>query len=795
MKCIMVRKLSLILLAFGLLSLRSSSEAYYNLGANVRGAVDVDAVGVSSGCDIIQTNAVSGAGTSLANSFVGNTVAGDTIVVTVSWVVGAATRTLSSVTDTQGNTYTLVAGTYATQANTTHYKQIATQLAYATGIVGGADTVIATLSGAPTVVWSSIYEISPSTLDQVNSATGDSTTVSAGSITTTSNGECAFSQAALDAPTGQIIPNASHGWSSDYVTSSGNGATTFGYEVQASAGALAGDSVPSLGGAFYWSASMASFKSTGTESMGGSSAPHGTSLSWNHTCSGLNRLLVVQATLGGYGYTVPATLSATYNGVAMTALPMYPSGGMDLGGLQLFYLINPPTGTHTVQVSSTGGPGDIEANSVSFKNVNQSTPFQNVSVNLGLGSTASNTIQTTPGDMVLDSLSNGSPILSPNSGQMAQWITDLNGNTGAGSGGQSTLRGGGAMNVGWSTETDDWAEMDLDIVSANNNAAPPKPAKLAISNTSATFNYGQCTPLLIQTQTAAGVPTSVRSATTLNLNGTGMTFYSDSLCTTSITSTSLSANFTTALVYFEATQSGQNISVSAAGYSTVTQTETLNSGFGNGWYPVQSTYTEAFGSTTALTYSFNQATRAGDLIVAWCDTYNTGTLSMSDNAGNTYHLSPIGTLVSGVYTEQIFYVTGSLAGATSYTISSTVASPNLWCLVSEIADTTGPGPTLDTTNGTGTTNAAEVRQTGTTAGANQTVPTSMTATTAAAGDLIFVAATTQDDDFTFNAPFTAYLGWSNYLAAYSPSGTSQAVSIKEANNGKNWMVHAISFKP
>lgn len=75
------------------------------------------------------------------------------------------------------------------------------------------------------------------------------------------------------------------------------------------------------------------------------------------------------------GQTAAATITATYNGVPMTALTVWnygDDGSGDFGNIAAFYLFNPPTGTQNVATTvSTTAAGDyfITANTVSYNNV------------------------------------------------------------------------------------------------------------------------------------------------------------------------------------------------------------------------------------------------------------------------------------------------------------------------------------------------------------------------------------------------------------------------------------------
>ncbi len=62
----------------------------------------------------------------------------------------------------------------------------------------------------------------------------------------------------------------------------------------------------------------------------------------------------------------------------------------------------PAAGTNTVRVSYSGCTSDVEAGSISFTGVNQSTPLAHVTTNFGSGTNPGVTVTSASGDMVVD---------------------------------------------------------------------------------------------------------------------------------------------------------------------------------------------------------------------------------------------------------------------------------------------------------------------------------------------------------------------------------------------------------
>lgn len=132
----------------------------------------------------------------------------------------------------------------------------------------------------------------------------------------------------------------------------------------------------------------------------GSGSGSGSSLTFAHTCSGSNRLLVVWVS---YYDSLDTPTGVTYNGVAMTAIPSSTAANGDYK-IAGYYLINPATGTNNVVISFTGSMFDIGAGSVSFTDAHQTTPLGTAVTATGTSTTPSVTVSSAAGEIVLDGL-------------------------------------------------------------------------------------------------------------------------------------------------------------------------------------------------------------------------------------------------------------------------------------------------------------------------------------------------------------------------------------------------------
>jgi len=191
-------------------------------------------------------------------------------------------------------------------------------------------------------------------------------------------------------------------------------------------------------------------------SSAGQSATTGTSLSWSHTCTGSNLCVFVGFVVGqGGGNYTSMTMSATYGGTAMTAVvaSRLVSGTSLTGRFGFWYLVGPPSGASTINVSvSAGTPDSLIGGSISFTGVHQGTPIgtpvnNNSSVDGTSASAAMGTIVA--GNMVVDLMAVGTGLTS--STQTQRWLKNNNTSSIAGNAAASTAAGAGsAITMGYS---------------------------------------------------------------------------------------------------------------------------------------------------------------------------------------------------------------------------------------------------------------------------------------------------------------------------------------------------------
>ncbi len=218
------------------------------------------------------------------------------------------------------------------------------------------------------------------------------------------------------------------------------------------------------------------FDALGPGSSGQGSA-NVSSISWSHTCtpSGTNLLLIVGVGMGGG--TSGISLTTTYAGVPMTSAGLVLSNNQFDGFVQLFYLVAPATGTNTVLITvDSGQQRDLNGGSLSFINVDQTTPLANTATNFGFTTNPTVGITSSTGNIVVDAAVCGSAIAS--SGQTLQWLSNLNGNSGAGNAAQSTAAGASSVTMSYATANDWWGIIAVDVAAASTMPSSPSVAWL-----------------------------------------------------------------------------------------------------------------------------------------------------------------------------------------------------------------------------------------------------------------------------------------------------------------------------
>lgn len=148
----------------------------------------------------------------------------------------------------------------------------------------------------------------------------------------------------------------------------------------------------------------------------------GSGTSFAHTCTGSKLILLVAVATSSYGSGDATTV--TYNGVALTKIAN--AANATSGYSSLWYLLNPPTGLHTVVVSG-GSPEFIIA--ASYTGIKQSAQPDSYNAGSSYGYPTDFSLSTTvvsPGCWLVFTVNNGfgQQPLYPDSGVIRQQQRD-----------------------------------------------------------------------------------------------------------------------------------------------------------------------------------------------------------------------------------------------------------------------------------------------------------------------------------------------------------------------------------
>ncbi len=148
-------------------------------------------------------------------------------------------------------------------------------------------------------------------------------------------------------------------------------------------------------------------------------------ISWSHTVttSETNRILIVGISFQGDPPDADVD-TVTYNGINLTRVGTVSNAGQVTS--QIWRLVNPATGTHTVEVTLNQA-NKVIAGAASFLNVDQTTPVGTLFSANGKSTSASlNVTSVAEGEVVVDTLAlkDGSSA-SVGSGQGERWNANL----------------------------------------------------------------------------------------------------------------------------------------------------------------------------------------------------------------------------------------------------------------------------------------------------------------------------------------------------------------------------------
>lgn len=117
-----------------------------------------------------------------------------------------------------------------------------------------------------------------------------------------------------------------------------------------------------------------------------------TSTTFSHTCTGSDRFLIVSCRTSNWTAGNPTNITATYNGVSMTAISINVQVYLTSNNWRWhsFYIVNPASGANNVVITTTGGSGILRGLAASYTGVDQASPV--LTSNTGAGGDTGNTM-------------------------------------------------------------------------------------------------------------------------------------------------------------------------------------------------------------------------------------------------------------------------------------------------------------------------------------------------------------------------------------------------------------------
>lgn len=212
------------------------------------------------------------------------------------------------------------------------------------------------------------------------------------------------------------------------------------------------------------------------DSRGLGAAPS-SSLTWSHTVSGTDRILIV-----GMNARSTTTAGVTYNGVAMT---LAINKAYITGEVSLWYLSAPSTGANNVIATLAGASTGLQGGGVSLTGVDQTSPIDATNSSSGSSITASVSVTTVADNCwVIDCMgqSSGPASITANGSQTQHWdVTPVSSSCGGSSKGPVSPPASTSMS--WTINpSGDWGDTVLSLLPA---AIIPPPS----SRTSDFFNF------------------------------------------------------------------------------------------------------------------------------------------------------------------------------------------------------------------------------------------------------------------------------------------------------------------
>jgi len=176
---------------------------------------------------------------------------------------------------------------------------------------------------------------------------------------------------------------------------------------------------------------------------------------------GSGRFLVVTVQLGSpCAGTVPEVTSVTYGNLALTRITTITGTpcGMNTTRSDQWQLVAPPLGTNDVDVVLGGPALTVHSAALAFVGIDQMTPVRATAIARGNGTASTVSVNSAPGDLVVNTVGEGGKIGAPGTGQTLRFLDNNSGGDTLDNSAASTQTAAGtSTTMTWTfTDQDEW---------------------------------------------------------------------------------------------------------------------------------------------------------------------------------------------------------------------------------------------------------------------------------------------------------------------------------------------------
>jgi hypothetical protein len=215
---------------------------------------------------------------------------------------------------------------------------------------------------------------------------------------------------------------------------------------------------------------------------------------FSHSTSGSDRLLLVSVASqpNDDDGIIEVVTGITYGGQALTVVGTA-AQGPDNSRIEIWRLVNPPTGSNTVSITFNDAFDDpvneegASAGAVSFTGVHQGTPLGTFASAISSGSSVPTVaVSSAVGELVFDTVARKGAAVTVDPSQTEQWNLCTDGGCSNVGGGASTEAGAASVTMSWTPANDRWSIGAVSI----KPAAVTLPPNAGVCSTGEIFNDG-----------------------------------------------------------------------------------------------------------------------------------------------------------------------------------------------------------------------------------------------------------------------------------------------------------------